>query len=538
MNQIFYMNKNAISVIRISSGRQSDGLSPDIQKDSIRGYCKRLGLIIEKEFNIIESAKSSKDRTKYKEAIRYAEKNRIGNIVFYMFDRESRNFTDLEENEDKVLKGIFNIHYVKENSILHRDSPDSDFLTRSFSGIMARQFIRNLKTKVSEGMNKKAENGWYPSNNPPLGYALQKPIDPETGKVKSRGSTIIPDPNMNNQKIVLREFELRAQGLSFDRIREQIVSENLIPPKKLKSYTATAIHKRLKHPFYRGDFIWQLRQYKGKHEVFVPRDLLTKVDQSLGLRGCTIKRENSDYTTLTGGWLKCICGCHVVYDPKKKLIRSTNETKTYHLYHCTNGKKVHASMRGMNVTNDQIWIQLGSALDDISIPPELAKDISQALNQIETKAHATTKKQIELFKQEEVALQIKEDKLLNMRLDGEIDQELFESKLKRIRADRKSITDQIEVLQLSLTSAVIETVQSVLELARNAKLLWISQSPAEKKKVLDMILSNPILDGSNIRYDLKKPFRILKEMKGNKEWRTLRDSNSRPIGSKPTTLSS
>lgn len=50
----------------------------------------------------------------------------------------------------------------------------------------------------------------------------------------------------------------------------------------------------------------------------------------------------------------------------------------------------------------------------------------------------------------------------------------------------------------------------------------------EKKKVLDMILSNPVLDGINIQYDLKKPFAILKEMKGNDEWRTRVDSNHRP----------
>jgi hypothetical protein len=29
-----------------------------------------------------------------------------------------------------------------------------------------------------------------------------------------------------------------------------------------------------------------------------------------------------------------------------------------------------------------------------------------------------------------------------------------------------------------------------------------------------------ILDGLNIRYDLKKPFKILKKMNGNSEWRT------------------
>ena len=278
--------------------------------------------------------------------------------------------------------------------------------------------------------------------------------------------------------------------------------------------------------------------YKGKHEVFIPKLLLDKVDELFGLRGSGVRRVEDVYTVLTGGWLKCTCGCHIVYDPKKKLIKRIQEHKTYHFYHCTNGKKAHESMRGMNITHDQIWVQLSAAIDDISISPELAKDIAEALNQIEAKAHATTKKQIELYKREEAVLQAREDKLLDMMLDGLIDKQAYDSKLRGIRADRASITEQIETLQLSLTSAVVETVHSVLELAKSAKSFWISQTTVERKKVLEMILSNPVLDGATVRYELKKPFKVLSEMKVFNEWRTLRDSNSRPIGSKPTTLSS
>jgi len=53
---------------------------------------------------------------------------------------------------------------------------------------------------------------------------------------------------------------------------------------------------------------------------------------------------------------------------------------------------------------------------------------------------------------------------------------------------------------------------------------WNSQSVNERKKVLDMILSPPVLTGVNIQLNLKRPFEILKEMKGNSEWRALRDS--------------
>lgn len=538
MNQsIQYLNKNAISIIRLSSKRQADGLSLNVQSDEIKSYCARAGLNLVEEFSIIESAKDSKKRFKYKDAIRFAEKNKIGNIVFYMADREARNLTDLEINEAKVSKGIFIIHYAKENNVFHRGSSDADLLTRGFNGLINKQYSKNLSTKVNDGMKKKAESGWFPSNNPPLGYICQKSIDPLTGRIKNRGGTIILDPNENNRKIVLREFELRANGLSFENIRETIIEEGLINSKSIKRYHASVIHRRLQNPFYRGQFLWQETLYNGNHELFIPKHILMKVDESFGLRPSSVRRDENEYTALSGGWLKCNCGCHVVYDPKKKINRKSGESKTYHYYHCTNGKRLHDSMSGMNVTNDQIWIQLGTVVNDIHISEQFAKEIADALNQVEDKAHSTTRLQIRALESKIEQLRKNQDTLFDMVLKKELEKEMFDVQLNRIRNEENIAIHQLESIQLALTTAVKETCQSVLELAKNAQSLWNSQSANERKKVLDMILSNPVLNGINIEYNLKKPFAILKEMNGNPEWRTLRDSNSRPTGSKPATLS-
>lgn len=110
-------------------------------------------------------------------------------------------------------------------------------------------------------------------------------------------------------------------------------------------------------------------------------------------------------------------------------------------------------------------------------------------------------------------------------MDGKIDQQLFDSQLKRIKTERNLIYGRIEELQLGLSSAVIETCKSVLELAKDAKSLWNDQPAIERKKVLDRILSNPVLNGVNVEYTLRKPFAILKEMKGNSEWCAQQDSN-------------
>jgi hypothetical protein len=65
---------------------------------------------------------------------------------------------------------------------------------------------------------------------------------------------------------------------------------------------------------------------------------------------------------------------------------------------------------------------------------------------------------------------------------------------------------------------VIETAKTVLELATSAKSLWIDRSAYERREFLNKVLSNPILDGLTVRYELKKPFAVLLKMNEKDKW--------------------
>jgi len=39
---------------------------------------------------------------------------------------------------------------------------------------------------------------------------------------------------------------------------------------------------------------------------------------------------------------------------------------------------------------------------------------------------------------------------------------------------------------------------------KQAKALWMSRSPEEPREFLEMMLSNPVLDGPTLRYEFKK----------------------------------
>lgn len=84
--------------------------------------------------------------------------------------------------------------------------------------------------------------------------------------------------------------------------------------------------------------------------------------------------------------------------------------------------------------------------------------------------------------------------------------------------------------QRQIDNAYLVTAQEILELAQNAKTLWLGRTKEEKRDFLEMILSNQVFDYPSVRYTLKKPFRTLSEMASSSDWLRLLDSNQRPSG--------
>ena len=121
---------------------------------------------------------------------------------------------------------------------------------------------------------------------------------------------------------------------------------------------------------------------------------------------------------------------------------------------------------------------------------------------------------------------------------GVIDDDTYQRQLVRVRERRVDLLNKIEQTHDVLDEKLLITASRVLDLAKRAKGLWAVQNLAEKRALLDKLVLNPRMKGASVEYDLRKPFDTLSEMRGKVDWRTRRDSNSRPSGSKPDALSS
>jgi hypothetical protein len=74
-------SNKAICIIRVSSLRQEDGCSYELQNEMMKEYAKENKLSIEREFRFAESAKDSAKRIKYRNAISWALEQRIVHIL-------------------------------------------------------------------------------------------------------------------------------------------------------------------------------------------------------------------------------------------------------------------------------------------------------------------------------------------------------------------------------------------------------------------------------------------------------------------------
>ena len=523
MNKTKIKSNEAWIISRVSHQSQKTGVSFEAQESAGIKHADLHGLKVVGTQRLVESAKATAGRAKFHALLKQASKSGIKHLIFYQFDRETRNLTDNEANELLVKDGKFTIHYSRDNKVFNTDTSDSDFFLRDIHAVTNRQFIRNLSAKVSDAMTKKAEMGWFPANHVPLGYIHQHTKD-ASGRTSRRGTIIIPNPDSRMVRLVQREFELRAQNFSLDAICDQVRREGLVPADKLKTYSRSAIERRLKSPFYRGSFLWKKNVYKGKHELIIAPELIMAVDATFGLKPAYGRGLNAFNAVFSGGWMRCgLCGCQIVFDPKTKRNKSTDKITVYNYYHCSNGKKEHDKQ--INVSEDKLWKQFERAIEAINIPEAFAKKIAAVLNATFEATSAATRKLMSACREEMDLLQTKQDSLFDMYHAGEIDAEEYQRQVKRLKDFRTQSLEKLEHYQQIINGVQLETARSTIELATMAKSLWKRRSPIERRQLLDLLLSNRTLDGVTIRYDLKKPFAVLAEMARKQDWRSQPDSN-------------
>ena len=163
----------AVIYARVSSKEQEkEGFSIPAQLKLLRGYAAEQHLTVVQEFMDVETAKRA-GRTGFTAMVDFFKKQTKSKtpehscliLLVEKTDRLYRNIRDWITLDDLELE----IHFVKENVVLSRDSRSSEKFIHGIKVLMAKNYIDNLSEETKKGMLEKAEQGIYPTVAP-LGY--------------------------------------------------------------------------------------------------------------------------------------------------------------------------------------------------------------------------------------------------------------------------------------------------------------------------------------------------------------------------------
>ena len=152
----------AIILARVSTEEQTEGHSIPAQLESARQYCQRKDLSIQSEHPFDES--SLKDtRTKFDAVIHEIESsNEPIALIVETIDRLQRSFKESVLFEELRKQGKLEIHFIRENLIVNKESNSSELIRWDMGVMFARSYVLQISDNVKRSQKHKIEKGEYP----------------------------------------------------------------------------------------------------------------------------------------------------------------------------------------------------------------------------------------------------------------------------------------------------------------------------------------------------------------------------------------
>jgi site-specific DNA recombinase len=324
--------------------------------------------------------------------------------------------------------------------------------------------------------------------------------------------------NQKKAPIARRIFELYATGqYSLSRLRGLIRNEFGI------SLAKGYLDRLLKNPFYKGQFRWEGRLYTGTHTALISFELFDRVEAVF--RGHNKPRYRSRDFAYRGLLTCAYDNCAITAETKK-------EKYTY--YHCTGfrGKCGLPYFR-----EKELGDRLGGILRDIHIPDAIHAQLQNSLQNDQDCTEQLAKQQHERNAQRLSQVQRRMDQAYTDKLDGKISEEFWVRKSKEWQEEANRIQTSNQAMGEVSPERFLNAART-LELANKAYFLYVKQDPAERAKLLKMVLSNCTIDAVSVYPTYRKPFDLIFQMGKTREWCARGDSNSRPLASEASALSS
>lgn len=494
---------HAIIYARVSSkDQESEGFSIPAQLKILYEYAAKNNYIVVQEFTDIETAKKA-GRTQFNKMLSFINENKhVQHIFVEKTDRLLRNIADYALLDRLITYSDTKIHLVKENTILGRDSRSNEKFIFGIKALMAKNYVDNLSEEVRKGMMEKASQGMYPSTAP-YGYVNSK----ETGK-----NLIKIDPAAAH--FVKKMFELYATGsYSLLSLRKKMLADGMVY-RNGKNFYKSQVEAILKNEFYTGIFYWKDRRYDNAiHEPIISKELFQRVQNILiNPHKSKSKKGLFPYTNL----IRCsMCGCLLTAELKKGK---------YIYYHCTNFK---GNCKKEYIRQEAIEEQFTLLMGSLHISDEAQEIILQGVRDSLKDKIAYHNRLVAQLESQIRLLQNRIDQVYLDKLDGKISEEFWKTHSQKWSAEKEQLLAKLLAVQKADTH-YLDNARFIIELAKSASGLFKNGNAAEKRRIIDMLVSNCSYKDGNIDVELKPVFGMVFETAKTRNWCARLDSNQWP----------
>src|SRR6202048_3956452 len=305
--------RQAVIYARVSSKEQEkEGFSIPAQLKLLKEYAAANALAVAQEYIHLETAKQT-GRAAFGEMVTYLKAHPLVRVLLVeKTDRLYRNLKDWVTVDELEVE----VHFPKEGVVLSRESRSSEKFMHGIKVLMAKNYIDNLSEEARKGMQEKAEQGIWPTKTP-LGY--RNIIGPDGKKIIAVDPAVAP--------IVAKLFDWYASGgISLKEAAKKAQAAGLVYAQSGAKVPVSTVHTILRNRLYTGQFEWNGKLIRGKHQPLVSIDLWERVQGVMDGRFAN-KHRRMTHDFAFSGLIACAkCGCSVVGELKKQR---------YVYYHCT-----------------------------------------------------------------------------------------------------------------------------------------------------------------------------------------------------------
>ncbi|MEM9358181.1 MAG: recombinase family protein [Pseudomonadota bacterium] len=384
--------KKCFGYVRVSTVKQGDGVSIEVQREAIERYAKQHDIAVTNWFEETITA-AKKGRPQFNQMIAELRRGRADGIIFHKIDRSARNFADWARIGELSDAG-FAIHFVTESL---------DFQSRGgrmaadIQAVVAADYIRNLREESIKGQKGRLKQGLYPYTAP-VGY-----LDAGKGKPK----TIDPE----RAPLVVSVFERYATGQHSYETLASYMREEGLTNRGGTPISKTGVEHILRNPFYTG--VIRIRKsgetYPGIHKPIISTELF---ERAKAVRTGRKRKARVIHNFLYRGLFRCaLCD--------RAMIGEKQKGRVY--YRCHTSGCASPTLR-----EDTIDAHARSYLQQFSLSKKDTKTLKTVLSSrirqhIQRSPNYTAT--IELKKTKE-----RLSRLTDMSLDGLIDDETYVNK--------------------------------------------------------------------------------------------------------------